>query len=50
MMVFDAPVDTAYLRQTQRAVAELACHVKNSITSMGYQFPGSRGPGAVIYS
>ena len=49
MMVFTTPVDTAYLRQTQRAVAELACHVVNSITVMGWQFPGSKGPGSVVY-
>jgi hypothetical protein len=49
MMMFTTPVDIAYLKQTQRAVAELACHVVNSITSMGWQFPGSKGPGAVIY-
>jgi hypothetical protein len=49
MLVFDAPVDIAYLKQTQRAVAELACHVIDSVTSMGYQFPGSKGPGTVVY-
>ena len=50
MMVFDTPVDIAYLKQTQRAVAELACHVINSVTSMGYQFPGfQKGPGAVVW-
>ena len=47
--VFCTPVDVEFLRQTQRAVAELICHVINSITSMGWQFPGTKGPGVIIY-
>jgi hypothetical protein len=47
--VFTTPVGIDFLRQTQRAAAELSCHVINSITSMGWQFPGTRGPGSVIY-
>jgi hypothetical protein len=47
--VFCTPVDVEFLRQTQRAVVELIGHVINSITSMGWQFPGTKGPGAVIY-
>ena len=47
--VFGTPVDVEFLRQTQHAVAELICQVINSITSMGWQFPGTKGPGAVIY-
>jgi hypothetical protein len=48
-MAWDAPIDIAFLQQTQRAVAELACEVINTITSMGWQFPGSRGPGKPIF-
>jgi len=47
--VFCTPVDIEFLRQTQRAAVELVCHVINSITTMGWQFPGMKGPGAVIY-
>ena len=47
--VFNAPIDIEFLRQTQRAGVELICHVINSITSMGWQFPGTKVPGAVIY-
>ena len=47
--VFCTPIDVEYLRQTQRAVAELIGNVVSSITVMGWQFPGTRGPGAVIY-
>ena len=45
---FVKPVDCAFLVQTQRHVAEIACDVINSVTHMGWQFPGSSGPGAKI--
>jgi hypothetical protein len=48
-MVWDTPIDIAYLEQTQKAVAELACAVINTVTHMGWQFPGSRGPGKAIF-
>jgi hypothetical protein len=47
-MVWDTPIDIAYLEQTQKAVAELACAVVTTVTHMGWQFPGSRGPGKTI--
>jgi hypothetical protein len=28
----------------------LACAVMNTVTQMGYQFPGSSGPGKPIFS
>ena len=46
--VFDAAVDCAFLGQIQRHVAELSCAVVNSVTRMGWQFPGSLGPGSPI--
>lgn len=48
-MVWDAPIDIAFLQQTQRAVAELACEVMNTVTHMGWQFPGARGSGKTIF-
>ena len=48
-MVWDMPIDTAYLMQTQKAVAELGCAVIQTVTHMGWQFPGSRGPGKAIF-
>lgn len=45
---FETPVDLAYLRQTQVATAELACEVVNTVTHMGWQFPGGAGPGKPI--
>lgn len=48
-MVWDTPIDTPYLEQTQKAVAELTCEVINTVTHMGWQFPGSRGPGKTVF-
>lgn len=46
---FEAPIDPAYLEQLQRHTAELACAVINTVTHMGWQFPGSSGPGDPIF-
>jgi hypothetical protein len=48
-MVWDTSIDIPYLKQTQRAVAELACAVINTVTHMGWRFPGSQGPGKAIF-
>jgi hypothetical protein len=45
---FVIPIDTAYLEQLQQEVVQLACEVINSVTSMGWQFPGGAGPGEPI--
>lgn len=45
---FDTPIDDAYLKQTQQHVIELATAVINTVTHMGWQFPGSSGPGKPI--
>lgn len=47
--VFDSAVDVAFLQQTQRHAAELVCEVISTITHMGYQFPGSGGPGTPVW-
>ena len=47
--IFESPIDISYLQQTQRAVAELACHVVDTVTLMGWQFPASSGPGTPIW-
>jgi hypothetical protein len=47
--VFETPIDVAYLKQMQRHVAELTCAVISSVTAMGWQFPGSNGPGLPIW-
>ncbi|MET3897162.1 hypothetical protein ABIB57_001099 [Devosia sp. UYZn731] len=38
---FEIPIDVAYLKQLQRHVAELACEVIDTVTMMGFQFPGA---------
>jgi len=49
MLVFDSLVDEAFLRQTQKHAAELVCEVMSTVTHMGYQFPGSDGPGKPVW-
>jgi hypothetical protein len=46
--VFDTAIDIRYLVQVQTHVAELACNVMDSVTHMGWQFPGAAGPGTAI--
>lgn len=46
---FDTPVDVEWLRETQKHVSELAANVISTITHMGYQFPGGKGPGKSIF-
>jgi len=46
--IFETPIDIAYLNQVQRHVSELICAVINSVTHMGWKFPGSNGPGIPI--
>ena len=48
-LVFGTPVDAAFLKQTRDATAELAVHVINTVTVMGWNFPGSNGPGKAIW-
>ena len=47
---FDEKVDVAYLDQVRRHVTKLTVAVINSVTGMGWQFPGSGGPGVPIWT
>ncbi len=47
--VFCAAIDVEYLQQIRGAVVEMICNVTNSVTAMGWQFPGTSGPGVVVY-
>jgi hypothetical protein len=47
-MVFATGIDVSYLLQIQRHTADLAHSVINSVTHMGWQFPGASGPGEPI--
>ena len=47
-MMFDMAIDGAFLDQVRQHVVELACAVINQVTTMGWQFPGSLGPGRPV--
>lgn len=47
-VVWEAPVTVAWLDQLRAHAAELACEVMNSVTHMGYQFPGTDSPGRPV--
>ena len=49
MEVFASAVDVPCLKQTRKAVVELICAVVNTVSHMGYQFPGTAGPGKQIW-
>ncbi len=46
---FDTAIDVSYLLQLQKHVSELICAVVDTVTHMGWQFPGSNGPGKIIW-
>lgn len=48
--VFAGPIDIPFLQQLQSGAVTLACDVINTVTHMGWQFPGSGGPGETIWS
>lgn len=45
---FSEYIDQNYLISVQEATAEIAVEVVNTVTAMGWQFPGSGGPGRPI--
>ena len=45
---FDTPIDVVYLVSLQQRTARLIYAVINSVTHMGWSFPGSNGPGQPI--
>ena len=47
--IFETPVDVMFLKQVQKHTSELICAVVSSVTHMGWQFPGSSGPGKVVW-
>ncbi len=47
--VFETAIDCQFLRRVQQHAAELACEVISTVTHMGWQFPGSSGPGKAIW-
>jgi thymidylate synthase len=47
--VVDSAIDQRFLDQVQRHTAELSCAVINTVTRMGWRFPGADGPGRAIW-
>lgn len=47
--VFATPINTAYLDRLQRSAAQLALSVVETVTHMGWRFPGSNGPGEPVW-
>jgi len=45
----ETAIDCQFIDKVQRHTAELICEVINTVTQMGWQFPGSNGPGKVIW-
>ncbi len=50
LVVFESKIDIQYLSQVQDHVADLSCAVIDTVTHMGYQFPGSAGPGKPVWT
>lgn len=46
---FETKVDVEFLKQVQRHVVQLAGVVISTVTHMGWQFPGTGGPGNPIW-
>ncbi|WP_240700539.1 hypothetical protein [Sphingobium sp. MP9-4] len=46
---FDTPVDVDFLRQTRQEIIHLVADVIDTVTRLGWQFPGSAGPGKVVW-
>ena len=49
MQIFNTPIDCQFLDKLQREVAILSCEVVNTVTQMGWQFPGSPRPRKSIF-
>lgn len=47
--IVDSAMGRQFIDQVQRHTADLACAVINTVTLMGWQFPGSAGPGKTVW-
>jgi hypothetical protein len=47
--VFETAIDLHFLQQLREHTVDLVCAVVNTVTHMGWQFPGSSGPGKAIW-
>ncbi len=48
--IWQTPIDVPYLKQLQRKVMRLTVVVVDSVSHMGWQFPGTSGPGRPVWS
>ncbi len=46
---FETEIDFAFLQQVQTNTAKLICSVMDSVTVMGFQFPGKKGIGRPVF-
>jgi len=49
MEKFETSVDIDFLNQLQSHATDLSCSVINTVTHMGWKFPGGSGPGSEIW-
>lgn len=47
--IFDTPIGVPFLEQLRKGATDLACSVIDTVTHMGWQFPGSNGPGRTVW-
>ena len=47
---FETPIDITFLKQIQAHVLDLSCSVIDSVTHMGWEFPGGAGQGKPIWN
>lgn len=47
--VFQTPVDVQFFQRVRTELRLLACDVMDSVTSVGYKFPGSNSPGEQLW-
>jgi hypothetical protein len=47
-LIFEMQIDIEFMKQIQRGVIKLSCRVMNTVTMMGFRFPGCWGPGKEI--
>lgn len=47
--IFDTPIGIVFLDNLQKGTVDLVCTVIDTVTHMGWQFPGSNGPGRKVW-
>jgi hypothetical protein len=47
--IFETPIGIAFLQQTRSALRDIICDVLDTVTSVGYRFPGSESPGEQLW-